>query len=115
MQANIQEEPLWGHHVYEKVLSLSKGPGPFRQVARNRETGELVAIKFVPRGWDNATAMGHARSLYNHMVSRPSSAMQSCSWPYSANAVELRAQLVCFMLPLLLRNSAWPTIHTSLR
>lgn len=66
--ANLQEEPLSGHMVYEKVVALSKPPGAFKQVARNRQTGELVCIKFVPRGWDQKTAVAHTRSLYNHMV-----------------------------------------------
>ena len=66
---NLREDPLAGHTIYEKVVGLSKGPGPFKQVARNRMTGELVCIKFLPRGWDGKTAIAHTRSLYNHMVS----------------------------------------------
>ena len=65
----LKEEPLFGHMVYEKVVSLSKGPGTFKQVARNKQTGELVCIKFVPRGWDRKTAIAHTRALYTHMVS----------------------------------------------
>ncbi len=42
----LKDEPLAGHAVYEKIVALSKGPGRvFKQVARHRETGELVAIK----------------------------------------------------------------------
>ncbi|GAX83181.1 hypothetical protein CEUSTIGMA_g10607.t1 [Chlamydomonas eustigma] len=65
---NLKDEPLTGHLIYEKIVSLAKGPGSvFKQVARHRETGEIVTIKFIPRGWDAKTAIGHTRSLYNHM------------------------------------------------
>jgi hypothetical protein len=43
---NLKDEPLTGHLIYEKLVSLEKGPGSaFKQVARHKETGEIVTIK----------------------------------------------------------------------
>ncbi len=49
--------PLDGHSVYEAIRLVGRGQRSFVQVARNRITGEVVAIKFIPRGvpfWDHA-------------------------------------------------------------
>jgi hypothetical protein len=43
-------EPLDGHPLYAKVRTIGKGQRSFVQVARNKATGELVAIRFIPRG-----------------------------------------------------------------
>ena len=48
---NMLAEPLYGHPTYEKVRQISKSDKHVVQLARNRQTGELVAIKFTPRGW----------------------------------------------------------------
>lgn len=53
-------EPLEGHTVYEKVRTIGKGQRSFVQVAKNKVTGELVAIRFIPRGnlTANSVALG---------------------------------------------------------
>ncbi len=38
------------HPVYETVRTVGRGQKTFVQCARNRLTGERVAIKFIPRG-----------------------------------------------------------------
>lgn len=65
----LKEEPLTGHPVYERVASLGGSPSqlPFSQVAKHRPTGELVAIKFVPRGWDETASANCERTAVNHM------------------------------------------------
>ena len=48
-------QPLDGHHKYEKISDLGEGAFGFVQLARNKHTGEHVAIKFLPRGPDVST------------------------------------------------------------
>ena len=135
MDSSLRDEPLLGHMVYEKVISLSKGPGAFKQVARNKQTGELVCIKFVPRGWDRKTAIAHTRALYNHMVSSTSPMHQGLACyerlcvkpvPVMCNRrhgwinqdMELRPvlfQAVSLALFVYLRSSAWRITPTSSR
>lgn len=43
------QEPLEGNTKYVKVKDLSAGAFGFVQLARNRRTGQLVAIKFLER------------------------------------------------------------------
>jgi len=43
-------EPLDGHSKYEKVRDLNSGTFGFVQLARDRRTGELLAVKFIERG-----------------------------------------------------------------
>eukprot|EP00798_Chlamydomonas_sp_ICE-L_P016247 gene16247-22422_t len=57
--------PLDGHPVYERVGTLGKGATTFSQVARNKNTGELLAIKFIPRGWDETQTKYLVRELLN--------------------------------------------------
>lgn len=45
-------QPLDGHHKYDKISDLGEGAFGFVQLARNKHTGEHVAIKFLPRGPD---------------------------------------------------------------
>lgn len=42
-------EPLTGHEKYEKLKDLSAGAFGFVQLARNKRTGQHVAIKFLER------------------------------------------------------------------
>ena len=42
-------EPLSDHPKYEKLKDLSAGAFGFVQLARNRRTGQHVAIKFLER------------------------------------------------------------------
>jgi len=43
-------EPLERHNKYEKVRDINSGTFGFVQLARNRHTGELLAVKFLERG-----------------------------------------------------------------
>ena len=47
---NPPPDPLKGHARYEKVQDLSAGSFGFVQLCRNKQTGELVAIKLMERG-----------------------------------------------------------------
>jgi len=48
-------DPLAGNKKYEKVKDLSAGAFGFVQLARNKTSGQLVAIKFLERGPDKVT------------------------------------------------------------
>ena len=48
-------EPLTGHEKYEKLKDLSAGAFGFVQLARNKRTGQHVAIKFLERVRDVPT------------------------------------------------------------
>jgi hypothetical protein len=61
MQQQQTGEPLDGHPLYAKVRTIGKGQRSFVQVARNKATGELVAIRFIPRGKMN----GHCAEVSN--------------------------------------------------
>jgi len=43
-------EPLEGHQKYEKIKDLNSGTFGFVQLARDKTTGELIAVKFIERG-----------------------------------------------------------------
>lgn len=43
-------DPLFRHPKFEKVQDLDKGSFGHVQLARDKRTGELVAIKFMKRG-----------------------------------------------------------------
>eukprot|EP00197_Chlamydomonas_leiostraca_P011601 CAMPEP_0202876372 /NCGR_PEP_ID=MMETSP1391-20130828/28870_1 /ASSEMBLY_ACC=CAM_ASM_000867 /TAXON_ID=1034604 /ORGANISM="Chlamydomonas leiostraca, Strain SAG 11-49" /LENGTH=885 /DNA_ID=CAMNT_0049558197 /DNA_START=87 /DNA_END=2741 /DNA_ORIENTATION=+ len=59
-------EPLEGHPIYEKVRTIGKGQRSFVQVARNKASGELVAIRFIPRGWEPSHTKYVTREILNH-------------------------------------------------
>ncbi|PSC72848.1 sulfur stress regulator [Micractinium conductrix] len=47
---NLSIEPLAGHPKYEKIRDLDKGAFGWVQHARNQQTGEEVAVKFIELG-----------------------------------------------------------------
>eukprot|EP00798_Chlamydomonas_sp_ICE-L_P010065 gene10065-7959_t len=57
--------PLDNHPEYEKVGNLGTGSKSFSDVARVKGTDELVAIKFIPRGWDKSQSRYIIRELVN--------------------------------------------------
>jgi serine/threonine-protein kinase SRK2 len=59
-------EPLEGNPRYEFVRKLGQGSSGFVQLAKDRQTSELVAIKFIPRGWDGKQTKYVARELHIH-------------------------------------------------
>ena len=50
MSAHAKKNPLQGNRKYEKIKDLNAGAFGFVQLARDKETGEKVAIKFMERG-----------------------------------------------------------------
>jgi len=50
MQWGNVGEPLQGHPRWETVRTIGRGSQSIVQLARDKLTGELVAIKFVQRG-----------------------------------------------------------------
>jgi serine/threonine-protein kinase SRK2 len=59
-------EPLDGHPRYAFVRKLGQGASGFVQLAKDLQTNELVAIKFIHRGWDSRQAKYVARELHIH-------------------------------------------------
>lgn len=57
-------EPLEGHPRYEKIRDLNSGTFGFVQLARDKQSGELTAIKFIERG-DKVTKYVE-REIDNH-------------------------------------------------
>ena len=57
--SHIGKDPLSGHSKYEKVKDLSAGAFGFVQLARNKNNGSLVAIKFLERGPDKVSSGAH--------------------------------------------------------
>jgi len=49
-QRKPKGEPLDNHPKYDKVRDINSGTFGFVQLARDRRTGELVAVKFIERG-----------------------------------------------------------------
>lgn len=64
MQRGERPEPLLGHPRYEKIRDLNSGTFGFVQLARDKSTGELIAIKFIERG-DKVTKYVE-REILNH-------------------------------------------------
>ena len=50
MKARGSKNPLENNSKYEKVKDLNAGAFGFVQLAKEKETGERVAIKFMERG-----------------------------------------------------------------
>ena len=50
MKAHGAKNPLEHNSKYEKIKDLNAGAFGFVQLAREKETGERVAIKFMERG-----------------------------------------------------------------
>lgn len=50
MKAQAKRDPLQGNKKYEKIRDLNAGAFGFVHLARDKETGEKVAIKFMERG-----------------------------------------------------------------
>ncbi len=59
-------EPLSGHPRYELVRKLGQGSQGFVQLAKDKQTNELIAIKFINRGWDVAHTKYVSRELLIH-------------------------------------------------
>eukprot|EP00877_Chromochloris_zofingiensis_P012447 jgi/Chrzof1/7456/Cz02g24200.t1 len=64
MQRGQKPEPLDGHPRYEKIRDLNSGTFGFVQLARDKQTGELIAVKFIERG-DKVTKYVE-REIINH-------------------------------------------------
>ncbi|KAL6750394.1 Snf1-like ser/thr protein kinase [Haematococcus lacustris] len=67
------KDPLAGHERYEKIQDLSSGSFGFVQLARNKATGEQVAIKFIERGdrvnkYVEAEILNHRSLRHPHVV-----------------------------------------------
>ena len=62
----MAESPLEHHPRYEYVRKLGQGSQGFVQLARDRQTDELVAIKFIHRGWDARQTKYVGRELLIH-------------------------------------------------
>lgn len=58
-----------GHPLYERIVNLGRAPtgSTFTQVARNKQTGELVSIKFLRRGWGKDVSTSLMNANFNHM------------------------------------------------
>ena len=50
MKARGSKNPLENNSKYEKIKDLNAGAFGFVQLAKEKETGERVAIKFMERG-----------------------------------------------------------------
>ncbi|KAL6752911.1 kinase-like domain-containing protein [Haematococcus lacustris] len=61
-----EAEPLAQHPMYCKIRTVGRGQRSFVQVARNKATNELVAIRFIPRGWEPSHTKYVARAILNH-------------------------------------------------
>jgi serine/threonine-protein kinase SRK2 len=59
-------EPLDGNTRYQFVRKLGQGASGFVQLAKDLHTNELVAIKFIHRGWDAKQTKYVARELLIH-------------------------------------------------
>ncbi|KAK9915345.1 hypothetical protein WJX75_007906 [Coccomyxa subellipsoidea] len=69
----INTEPLLGHPKYMKVADLNRGAFGFVQLAKDLETGEQVAIKFIERGdkiskYVEREIMNHKQLRHPHIV-----------------------------------------------
>jgi len=70
MQPAGNPDPLAETTRYTKIADLSSGSFGFVQLARNTETGELVAIKFIERG-DRVNRYVEAEILNHRMLRHP--------------------------------------------
>lgn len=81
LQLDLRQEPLLGHPIYELVgdVSPSGGPGPrtacFSQVARTRDTGELVQVSCPATGQLNWLA----ETLPMALVAVPLGVSEDCT------------------------------------
>jgi serine/threonine-protein kinase SRK2 len=70
IQPTGNPDPLAETSRYTKIADLSSGSFGFVQLARNTETGELVAIKFIERG-DRVNRYVEAEILNHRMLRHP--------------------------------------------
>mmetsp|Transcript_1527 Transcript_1527/g.4535 ORF Transcript_1527/g.4535 Transcript_1527/m.4535 type:complete len:550 (-) Transcript_1527:1045-2694(-) len=63
----IAKEPLFGHPRYRKLRSVNRGSHGFVQLALDMDTGNQVAIKFIPRG-PNMQTKSILRELLNQRL-----------------------------------------------
>eukprot|EP00884_Botryococcus_braunii_P022447 jgi/Botrbrau1/8887/Bobra.0148s0007.1 len=73
MPASSKSNPLEGHPRYEKVRDLNSGAFGFVVLARDKETKEQVAIKFLAKGpkitkYVGREILNHSRLLHPHIV-----------------------------------------------
>jgi hypothetical protein len=68
------KEPLVGHEKYEKLKDLSAGAFGFVQLARNKRTGQHVAIKFLERVRCLCLRAGHIVATWSRALPVPSKA-----------------------------------------
>jgi len=64
----LMEDPLKGHAKYERLLDINSGTFGFVVKALEKETGQHVAIKFLPRGRKINSDVG--REILNHKALR---------------------------------------------
>ena len=76
MSAHARKDPLQGNRKYEKIKDLNAGAFGFVQLARDKETGEKVAIKFMERGAQDHQGEGTAPSGL-----QSDDPLASCEWP----------------------------------
>ncbi|GIL83612.1 hypothetical protein Vretifemale_12281 [Volvox reticuliferus] len=62
----MEEDPLTGHPVLRTIRTLGRSGSHFVVLAQNISTGQLVAVKLIPRGFDSAKAKYLLRELLNH-------------------------------------------------
>eukprot|EP00887_Chlorella_sp_A99_P001505 scaffold8.g1505.t1 len=91
-------EPLLGHPRYEKIRDLDKGAFGWVQHARNKETGEEVAVKFImlgprrdfQRGGGGAAGCGAANLNIAHRDIKLGNIpiLKVCDFGYSKNMID---------------------------
>ncbi|GLC42118.1 hypothetical protein PLESTM_001293300 [Pleodorina starrii] len=62
----MEEDPLGGHPVLRSLRTLGHSGNHLVVLATNLSTGQLVAVKLIPRGFDSAQAKYLLRGLLNH-------------------------------------------------
>lgn len=73
MNRAVRQEPLEGSTRYEKIRDLNSGTFGFVQLARDKASGELVAIKFIERGekvtkYVEREILNHRCLMHPHIV-----------------------------------------------
>lgn len=95
VQPPVNPDPLRETSRYTKVADLSHGSFGFVQLARNTETQELVAIKFIERGDRvNRCALAaqhtHQQPVHSHVCLLP--------WTVRCHVCLLASARICFEL-----------------
>ncbi len=67
LHAHLRDNPLAANPVYDEHQKLFSTYA-LTMLARNKHNGDLVTIRFLPRGWDDQTTQQRTRSTINHLV-----------------------------------------------